>query len=132
MTKVVGTSFEACCHLKSGLVRRLHLVLDTFITHSLFPLHTHPRFLSLMHSHTNVVSIIAGCCLFNDPIFPDRRVLSALSVTQREERQREYNRITPPTHTHTHTHSHTHTHTHAPQALLPRHPPLDFLCQQKL
>lgn len=50
-------------------------------------------------------------------------VLSALSVTQREERQCEYKQITPP---------HTHTNTNTRRTLLSWRPPIDFLCQQTL
>lgn len=61
--------------------------------------------LPLMHSYTNAVSILAGCCLYNDPIFPDwQGALGFVCHTRRREAvwvQVDH----PCTHSHTHTHS---------------------------
>lgn len=67
--------------------------------------HTHFSFsvlsLSRMHSHTNVVSIMAGCCLYNDPIFPDwRGAIGFVCHTKRGSASTSGS----PLHTHAHTH----------------------------
>lgn len=60
------------------------LISDVFITHSLLCPCLRLFFLSLTHLHPIIVSIMAARCLFNDPISSHRRLLSALSGTERE------------------------------------------------
>ena len=96
-------------------------------TCSLFLLHTLSSLSpSLMHSPTNVVSIMAGCCLYNDPIFPDWRGAICF-VCHTKRRETVWVQADHPT-----THTHTHTNTNTRRTLLSWRPPIDFLCQQTL
>lgn len=65
------TSPEAPCGIRRCLTVTLSALFNRLPIHSLFFLDA----LAMCHpcTHTDAVSIMAGCCLYSDPIFPDRR-----------------------------------------------------------
>lgn len=75
-------------------------------------------------THANAVSIMTGCCLYSDPIFPDRRgAICFVCHTKRGNAM--WVQVDHPS-------THTHIHTRARQAPLSWCSPIDFLCQHKL
>ena len=67
---------------------------------------------------------MAGCCLYNDPIFPDWRGAICF-VCHTKRREAVWVQADHPT-------THTHTNTNTRRTLLSWRPPIDFLCQQTL